>query len=156
MAALSAPATGFRASENDSTRAFVILSGEVIYPGALVAVNTATTAQGELQAWADNNTNAQLLVGRAIVADPDGVTGDGTVTAEVQINDHILENVTVTGVSALTDVGKAIYWTTDNPNDATITQPGSTPACGRIVRWRSSTTCDVLVYGLSHNIISAA
>lgn len=156
MAALSAPATGFRAAENDYTRAFVVLSGEVIYPGAIVAVNTATANQGVLQAWADNNTNAQLLVGRAIVSDPAGITGDGTVTAEVQINDHILENVTVTGVTAVTDVGKAIYFTTDNPNDATITQPGTTPACGRIVRWKSGTTCDVLMYGLSHDVISAA
>lgn len=156
MAALSAPAADFRATENAYTRAFVILNAEVIYPGAIVAVNTATTAQGELQAWADNNANAQLVVGRAIVSDPSGVTGDGTVTAEVQINAHVLENVNVTGASALTDVGKAFYWTTDNPNDATLTQPGSTPACGRVIRWRTGTKCDLLVFGLDAGIISAA
>jgi hypothetical protein len=61
----------------------------------------------------------------------------------------VLEQGTVTGVSAQTDVRLAVY--ASNDNDLTLTAPGGGGAesnvVGRVVYWWSSTTCDVLFNG---------
>lgn len=67
------------------------------------------------------------------------------VEATVEAGPLILEQYTVTGVSAQTDVMRtAVYASTDNDLTTTAGYPN---AVGRVLYWYSSTTCDVLIYG---------
>ena len=83
------------------------------------------------------------------------VVGDTTASPVVEISVDmgalILEQYTVTGVSAQTDVARtAVYATTDN--DLTTTS-GYPNAVGRVIYWYSSTTADVWLYGFLAGIV---
>ncbi len=56
----------------------------------------------------------------------------------------VLEQYAVTGLSAQSDMGKAVFATSDN--DLTLTQP-NVPSIGRVCYWYSASSADVLTYG---------
>lgn len=68
----------------------------------------------------------------------------------VDVSGKILNNVTVTGVTAQTDVTSLVYLTTDNwSTDLTLTRAAADSiAVGRVVHWISGTTCDVKTFTL--------
>lgn len=78
------------------------------------------------------------------------VVGDTSASPVVEVTTEcgpfILVQYTVTGVSAQTDVGRTVVYAS-NDNDLSTTQTQA-PAVGRVIYWHSSTTADVLMYGL--------
>ena len=65
--------------------------------------------------------------------------------ASCEIGSHILLSYSVTGGSAISDVGKKVYLV--NNNDLSLTA-GNSPAVGRIVGFTSATQEDVMMYGM--------
>lgn len=59
-------------------------------------------------------------------------------------DDRVLIEETVTGAAAQTDVGKMVYLTDDDT--LTLTRPTLGIPIGVIVRWHTSTTCDVYLF----------
>lgn len=137
MAALTEPSEN-RLKATDKSGSFLIATSSVIYPGALVGLN----ASGLLIPW-DGSAGSRLL-GLSKVTDPDGITGDGTLEAPVQLDDVVLEAITLAGGAGQTDVGEGVWFTTDNPDDCTQTRPvDALQAEGWIIRSRSATSVDV-------------
>lgn len=112
-----------------------------VFKGSLLGIATST---GYVVKWAD--TAGHVFKGIAM----GGATGNTSATppVEVVIDERgvILRRVAVTGASAITDVLDKVYCTTDNPADLTKTATSNVGAIGHIVRWYSSTTCDVQLY----------
>lgn len=122
-------------------QSYVVENSEVIYYGALVGLDINT---GRLQQW---DTDSNLLKFRGIATPNDSsVTGNsaGTVECPVDESGRILEQVTVTGVSGQQHVGELVYATDDNT--FTLTATTNVGAIGEVVRWYSSTTCDVRLW----------
>lgn len=65
------------------------------------------------------------------------------VEATVQLDGEILPKVSVTGATSIANIGAVVYLNS-NDNDLTLTRPTRGVAFGTIVRYWSSTTCDVL------------
>lgn len=86
--------------------------------------------------------NAGSLAGATAESpDPEAVTEAGPV---------VLENYSVTGVSAQADLRLSVYATNDN--DLTVTA-NIAPIVGRIIYYRTSTNCDVLFYGYLASVV---
>lgn len=62
--------------------------------------------------------------------------------ATVVMEDEIVCKVAVTGASAITDIGTVVYLNSTD-NDLTFTRPARGVPFGTVIRWWSSTTCDV-------------
>lgn len=77
------------------------------------------------------------------------VTG-ATERVAVDVSGKILNSVSVTGVTAQTDVTSLVYLTTDNiGDDLTLTRAAADSiAIGTVVHWITSTTCDVKTFTL--------
>lgn len=138
--------------KGDKTLSFKVKNATAAYFGGLVAL-----AAGYLKPFAA--AAGEIPVGRLLptpMATSLGttpLTGDtsaspvpeGTVATESEV----LINVPVTGVSAITDVGKIVYLSTDNLSaDLTLTRPTRGVPVGLITRWYSSTSCDVMRFSL--------
>lgn len=80
----------------------------------------------------------------------DSLTGDATEKA-VTRGGIILESVTVTGASAITDRFKLVYMS--DGQIFTLTKPASGQAVGYVVDWKSSTTCDVYIFSPAESIM---
>ena len=105
--------------------------------GFVVIHNTA----GVVKKAADTaNFRFVGIVGRRVTAD--GAQGDKEVY--VICGPLIIRKHAVTGVAAVTDVGKLVYATDDQT--LTLTANTNLKAIGKIVRWHSGTTCDVLMF----------
>jgi hypothetical protein len=72
-------------------------------------------------------------------------------TQSVETGPGVLCNVSVTGVSALGDVGKLVYATDDNT--FTLTRPTYGVPIGIVISYRTSTYCDVLLLGFVSNSV---
>lgn len=140
---------------------FKVANGITIYLGGLVGLATASfvpvTAKRGYAIPHDNIANIEYLgiaIGSPFSLSTSNTVvgstspGSGNVVPEISVEtgEIILLGVTVTGVSAQSDVGKAIYGATDNVNDLTVTS-NNTPYIGEVERWISSTTCDVRLFG---------
>ena len=126
-------------SEPRLSRNYVVKSASVAYPGALAGLDPVT---GRTTPWADV-ANYQFLGFYDGNATATGNAG-GTVSASVDTSGRTLENVSVVGVTALTDVGKRVYASDDNT--FTLTASANVNAIGRLVRWRTSTFGDVQLF----------
>ena len=71
------------------------------------------------------------------------VVGDGTLTVQV-LTSPGLEQVAVTGLSSIADVGKKVYLANDN--DLTNSAPASGGIVGWVKAYRTSTKFDVEFY----------
>ena len=134
-------ANKIRATRNPGANSYKIADGVKIYAGALVGLNTNT---GYLDKWQDNayfvflglaNNNAAVV----------GETSDSPMP-ECLVNEEgvVLTNVSVTGVTAVTNTGDLVYATDDNT--LTLSANVHVYAIGKIVRWISSTYCDVQLF----------
>lgn len=135
-----------------------VCNGVTIYMGswcALPGANAQTGCRGYLRTWT-NDINL-LWGGMAIPASATNslsvtntVVGDTSLTPipemSTECQSFIFIQATVTGVSAQTDVGRTTVYAS-NDNDMTTTANQS-PVVARVARWYSSTTCDVLFYGV--------
>lgn len=115
----------------------VVKNGITLYSGALVGLDRSV---GRVTTWADDLNYLFLGIAKPETTSKLGVSG-ATVFCPVDTSGSIIRKVAVTGVTALTDLGKRVYASDDN----TLTLTASTKALhvGVIIRWYSSTTCDV-------------
>lgn len=135
MAALSADATV--QSRPRGQNSYVVTTSTVHYVGALVCVDRST---GKSVVPADTaNFRFKGICTKA-------ATGDGTVEVPVDEGGRILERVSVASVSSIADVGDKVYLVNDNPATLTHVATSNIGAIGYIVRWHTSTTCDVQLF----------
>lgn len=123
-------------SRGRDKQAFIVVSGQTIYAGALVGVDTA---DGFLKNWADVAT----LQFKGVAESQDTV-GDGTEEARVDIGGKILERVSVTGATGQGDVGELVYASDENTFDLSAT--ANTKAVGVAVRYHTGTKMDVMLF----------
>lgn len=146
-----------------------IANGIRIYAGALCGfpgANALTSSRGYLTRWQDQINlqwagiaEATSWTGGLITSAQTGtasnvnsVLGDTSLTPvpeiSVEMGPVILKNVTVTGVSAQTDVWRTlVYCSTDNYEDLSTTATTYSPAIGKVLYWYSSTRAVVLLFG---------
>lgn len=137
------------------TGAIQIINAEVIYAGSYLALasqsHTTAASRGRVDVF--NDTGGMAPLGFA----NKGATGDTSaspiVEAEVELGGGVVESVAVTGASAATDVGRLVYMTDDNT--FTLTRPTTGVAIGVVIRWQTSTTCDVLLFSFAELCILA-
>lgn len=122
----------------------VIKDSEALVLHAPIMLNMST-GKSEFADDADN----LLPLGLAISPDdgnPDHLTGDSTYDYKVVTRSNIIVNkISVTGASAITDIGKLVYCT--DGSTYTLTKPTTGLPVGFITNWRSSTYCDVYFFG---------
>lgn len=124
-------------SRGRNTMALTTTNAVVFYKGSLVGVSTSS---GLAVLWAD--TANYQFAGIALR----GVTGDGSNEVEVDTSGPILERVAVTGVSAQGNVWDLVYASDDGTFDISAVHGSNVDPIGMIVRWHSSTTCDVMLF----------
>lgn len=137
-----------------------VANGDTIYIGSYVGMpgtSSLTSRRGYATTYRDVKTIEYL--GLAIgspfnLSTSNTIVGDTSATPVVEVTcetgPFIEEQRVVTGVSAQTDVGKALYLSNDN--DMTITA-SQAPAVGRVEYWWTSTTCDAMLYGRLAGIV---
>ena len=118
----------------------LITTSEALVPGGYVGIDTTA---GTMEFCADS---ADITPCGIVVGNTRGLntllTGDGASRA-VSRGGIVLKEVAVTGASAITDVGDLVY--ASDGQTLTKTASNMNPF-GRIVKWYSSTTCDVYVF----------
>lgn len=122
---------------------FVIKTSEALVPNGYAAIDQ-TTQLVEFGDDASKLVPAGIVVGQKY-GDNTALTGDGTVAATVR-GGIIIPSVAVTGASSAADLLKFVYFT--DGATLSITQPSAGVPAGRIVKWISSTTCDVYLFDL--------
>ena len=128
-----------RTTKGLGNQRFIVKSGSTVYAGSFVALERAS---GHLIPL--SSAGGQDFVGIA----QEQVTGDGVIDCLVTTEGFVLHKVSVTEISAQTDVRKLVYATSDN--DLTITRPASAALpIGRVLYWYSSTDCDVQVFSMA-------
>lgn len=148
MATMTADALPTNGVKGDKTYSFKVKNATDAFFGGLVAIDST----GYLKPWA--GAAGEKPLGRMQpTPDPTGqlanpLTGDTSASpvpeATVCLESEVIINVPVTGASAITDIGKTVYLNTDNINaDLTLTRPTRGLPFGIVLRWLSSTRCDV-------------
>lgn len=134
-----------------------VANGDTIYVGSFCGLPGAvglTSRRGYVTTYRDTQqiqwvgiakgSPFNLSTSGTIVGNTSPSGGNPVVEVTTDAGPGMLEQYTVTGVSAQTDVYKAVY--ASNDNDLTLTASQS-PAIGRVLYWWSSTTADVMIYG---------
>lgn len=117
---------------------FLQTNSTTLYKGAFVALDTTA---GTVEPHDDAAGTAFL----GIYEGADSTGASGSTRVPVSTERKILVQQTVTGVSAQTDIGAPVYISDDDT--MTLTRPADDAVCiGMVIRWYSSTTCDVLVF----------
>ena len=118
---------------------FLIDDGIQLFGGGFYGFNWAT---GEVVIWTDavDVYPLGILLG-------DDILGDGTLKAAFDNGPYVIENIDVTGATAITDVGAAFYNTTADDDLLTLTAPAVGPPVrlGIIIGFNSATSYDVLI-----------
>ena len=120
-----------------------ILTGDAtnavtFYRGGFVFLSTST---GYIVKAADTaNYIWRGIVGREMT----GSTSTTPNDVEIITGPCILNDYAVTGASAVTNQGTLVYATDDQT--LTTSATSNTKAVGEIVKWKTGTTCDVLLY----------
>lgn len=164
MAALTASTTRrYRSGGFSWHQNWRVSNNDVIYIGSFCGIPGAdalTSRRGYVDTYSDEQTiqwvGPCIRTSYESAADRDNnrVTGDTSASpvpeAWTEAGPIVLEQVTVTGVSAQADVRLAVY--ASNDNDLTVTASQS-PVIGRVVYWYSGTTVDVLAYGYLASVV---
>lgn len=118
---------------------YLLKNAVTVYRGSLIVMKPST-------GYADKLTDASGHVFKGVAVQ--GMVGDTSLTpvpaVAVDETGVVLERIAVTGASAITDVGSKVYATDDQT--FTLTPTTYLRAVGRIVKWYSSTTCDVQLF----------
>jgi len=121
---------------------FPLTNSQVIYAGALVGIDQST---GYAVEWFD--TANFIFAGVALKS----ATGDTTASPVVEVNVNcgglILKKVSVTGSSAITNLGDKCY--ADDDATFNVSATSNVQEVGLITRWYSGTTCDVQLYSMA-------
>lgn len=132
--------------QGHDVQSFKILNAEVIYNGALV---TLDLQDGYLRNLEDTSGTNDRFCGIAIPK-TNSVTGDTSaspvVECPVSIGGCVLEKVAVTGASAVTNTGDPVFATDENT--LTLSSTSNLKKVGVVLRWYSSTTCDVGLFSM--------
>lgn len=120
----------------------VIKNSEALVPYAFVDLNTVL---GKIQF--SDQTDGSFPIGLVLGAESgdniNDLTGDSSGINKGAVRGGIiLESKAVTGAGSITDAGKPV-WATDGQTLTLTRQAG--PPIGFVVRWRSSTLCDVYI-----------
>lgn len=120
----------------------LIKTSEALVIGGFAAIDIDT---GEVEFADDANDlhGIGVVLGSAD-GDNDNLTGDGSVNKAVVRGGVIIEDLTVTGASARSDVFKKVYAT--DGQTLTLTKPTAGRAVGFVYNHVSSTTCDVYFF----------
>jgi hypothetical protein len=147
MAALSADTV--RELKGALTYSFKIKNATQLYVGSMAAIDSTGYLIPFTGAAGEKLQGRTLATPRADTAGVSNLLGDTAakpiVEATVCLEGEILAKVAVTGASAITDIGSVVYLSNDN--DLTLTRPTRGVVFGTVVRWWSSTTCDVYRFG---------
>lgn len=118
-----------------------VVNAAVVYAGGLQAIGNADhgTAANRGRSYPFAIANGAIPVGFAEA----GVTGTGSSAnkSSILVEGRVQEQRAVTGVTAITDVGKWVYATDDDT--LTLTRATLNIPVGIIVDWYSGTSCDV-------------
>lgn len=118
-------------------------TGSYMYIGGPDHVTAAN--KGRVAAW----TGAAGEIPLGFCVSLEAATGDTSASpipeAEIMQGGCVLKQIAVTGVTAVTDQGKRVFLSDDAT--LTLTRPTRGSIAGRIIRWYTSTTCDVYCYG---------
>jgi hypothetical protein len=154
MATLAVDTQPVNGIKGDKLYSFKVKNSTAVYLGGLVALDST----GYIKPFAAA-AGEQPLGRLQPTPDPTGqiappLTGNTSSSpvpeGTVSLESEILVNVPVTGVTAITDVGKLVFLSTDNLSaDLTLTRPARGIPIGKIVRWYSATRCDVLRFSSS-------
>ncbi len=128
----------------------IIKDEEALVIGALIALNVST---GKVEFMDDAANLLPLGVGvKQSAGDNENLTGNaaGDYSIVTRAN-MILKDVSVTGVSAITDVSKLVYAT--DGQLMTLTKPTDGLPIGFIKKWTTSTTCDVQLFSIEGIIL---
>lgn len=134
-----------------------IADAVTVYKGRFAGIRGPThgTTQGYLDSYDDEpgQVFGGLIESAGGLSEKLGATSASPVPeAGVKIYPRILRRVTVTGAASRADILKPIY-VTDNQT-MTLTRPSDdAEVCGSIIEWHTSTTCDVLCYGLVSQLV---
>jgi hypothetical protein len=128
-------------------QSFIVKSGAVLYHGAMcVLEEDIGTGHGYvkplLSSSGVNDWFLGVYHGSGLYAEY--VTGDGTLEATIDVGGVTLQYKSVTGVTAVTNTGDPVFASDDNT--LTLTDVSNMYPVGRIVRWYTSTYCDVRFY----------
>lgn len=115
-----------------------VTNATTIYGGALVGKTTA----GRLSNWSD--TAGLLFMGFATRRAVGDTSASPPVECSVDESGQCFQKVAVTGASAQTNEGELVYATDENTFSLTPTT--NVGPIGYVVRWYTSTTCDVQLY----------
>lgn len=142
---------------NPTSIALQIADAVTVYKGRFAGIRGPThgTTQGYLDSYDDEP--GQVFAG--LIESAGGLTeklGDTAASpppeAGIKLYPRILRRVTVTGAASRADILKPIY-VTDNQT-MTLTRPSDdAEVCGAIIEWHTSTTCDVLLFGLVAQLV---
>ena len=129
-----------------SIQAFKVLNTSVIYKGSQTSIAGPTHATGASQGYSFAYTGAagEIPVGFSDVGKTGDTSASPVVENYVSFEGVTLEQIAVTGVSAITDIGKPIYMSDDGT--FTLTRPTRGIAFGVVIRWHSSTSCDAFFF----------
>lgn len=126
----------------------LIKTSEALVIGGALAIDV-TTGLAEFM----DDTVDLMPIGIALKqtqGDNESLTGDGTVKVTSRTG-IVLENQTVTGVSAITDTFKLVYMT--DGQTFTLTAPTTGNPVGFVKKWRATTYCDVQLFTLSEMVM---
>lgn len=137
--------------------ALEIADAVALYKGRFAGIRGPT--HGTSQGYLDHYDDEPGMVFAGLVESAGGLaqkTGDTSASpvpeAVIGLLPTILRRVTVTGAASRADILKPIF-VTDNQT-MTLTRPSDdAEVCGCIIEWHTSTTCDVLLFGLVAQLV---
>lgn len=132
--------------------AFKVKDAHQTYAGSLAALagpdHPTAADRGYGRVW--SGAAGEIPLGGFVQRKVKGDTA-ATPVKEMEVRsvaeDFIAERIAVTGAAAITDVGKPVYWSDDDT--LTLTRPTRGIPAGVIVRWHTSTTSDVFIFGFA-------
>ncbi len=139
-----------RTKRPSTQQSFRITNGATLSVGQYASI---ASASGNLETAAD--TAGDVPIGLVTGFDPpDEANGTTTGTAAapfpeaiVDLQETIVADLSVTGVTGQDDKGKEVYVT--GPDTFTLTPTTNIPAIGKIVRYHTGTIVDVLFYSMA-------
>jgi len=139
-----------RTKRPSTQQSFRITNGATLSVGQYASI---ASASGNLETAAD--TAGDVPIGFVVGFDPPD-EADGTVIgtaaapfpeAIVDLQETIVADLSVTGVTGQVDKGKEVYVT--GPDTFTLTPTANIKAVGKIVKFHTGTIVDVLFYSMA-------
>ncbi len=135
------------------------LAGEIanavqVYSGGFLGIRGPdhATTQGYLVPYNDE-AGVMFAGGAAETTTLGDTTASPPPETRTNVGEKVLVRATVTGVASRGDILKPVYATDDNT--LTLTRPTTGEVIGIVTDWYTSTTCDVLIFGIGARAAAA-